>query len=239
MKLIVLSDIHANFPALDAALDAIAGEGYDELWHCGDAVGIGPHPRECVERLLSMPRARCVLGNHDAYLAFGKAPAGVSAAEAQHHTWTREQVPSDLAKQIAAWPREVVVDCEGQRLLFTHCRSTPGTIDFRSFRRPFTGDSLDADFENPAADCLFFGHWHGEVDASGSRTRYINPGSLGDSPLPLARFIVAQFASGKAVDLQRRAIPYDDSSLLRDYERLQVPDRQTLRTVFHGRRFAP
>jgi protein phosphatase len=49
MKLLILSDIHGNLPALEAVLDA---EGYwDGVVFCGDAVDYGPHPVECVKWL--------------------------------------------------------------------------------------------------------------------------------------------------------------------------------------------
>ena len=53
MKIAVLTDAHGNLPALEAALAAIRVMGCDVVYHTGDAVGIGPYPAECVERLLS------------------------------------------------------------------------------------------------------------------------------------------------------------------------------------------
>ena len=50
MRVAVLSDIHSNAPALEAALEAVGA--FDQLWVMGDIVGYGPHPNEVVERLL-------------------------------------------------------------------------------------------------------------------------------------------------------------------------------------------
>lgn len=61
MKLVVFSDVHANLPALEAALERIRYEGYDLLLHLGDAIGIGPQPAECLELLLQTPNIRFVL----------------------------------------------------------------------------------------------------------------------------------------------------------------------------------
>jgi predicted phosphodiesterase len=63
MKILVISDIHANLTALEAVL-ASAGE-VDATWCLGDLVGYGPDPNECVERVRKMPRLTCVRGNHD------------------------------------------------------------------------------------------------------------------------------------------------------------------------------
>jgi predicted phosphodiesterase len=64
MRILIISDIHANLTALEAVLaDA---EPFDQVWCLGDVVGYGPDPNECIERVRVLPHLRCVLGNHDA-----------------------------------------------------------------------------------------------------------------------------------------------------------------------------
>jgi predicted phosphodiesterase len=63
MRIAVLSDIHANLPALDAVLTALGP--VDAVWHLGDVVGYGPQPDEVVGRLEGLG-AVGVRGNHDA-----------------------------------------------------------------------------------------------------------------------------------------------------------------------------
>jgi predicted phosphodiesterase len=63
MRVLVISDIHANLAALEAVL-ADAGP-YDAAWCLGDLVGYGPNPNECVARVRSLPGLICLLGNHD------------------------------------------------------------------------------------------------------------------------------------------------------------------------------
>ncbi len=66
MRIAVISDVHANLPALEAVLEALRDVGpLDALWHLGDVVGYGPHPNEVIERLRAAG-AVGVLGNHDA-----------------------------------------------------------------------------------------------------------------------------------------------------------------------------
>lgn len=72
MRVAVLTDIHSNAPALDAALDAVGA--YEQLWVLGDSVGYGPHPNEVVERLREL-EAVAVQGNHDAAV-LGRIPTG-------------------------------------------------------------------------------------------------------------------------------------------------------------------
>ena len=71
MRILVLSDIHANYTALMAVLED-AGD-VDETWCLGDVVGYGPDPNACVEELRERPMLTCLLGNHDV-AAIGKIP---------------------------------------------------------------------------------------------------------------------------------------------------------------------
>ena len=66
MRVVVITDVHANLPALKAVLESIRVEGYDALVHTGDAIAIGPYPAECLDLLLGVPNIRFVMGNHDA-----------------------------------------------------------------------------------------------------------------------------------------------------------------------------
>jgi diadenosine tetraphosphatase ApaH/serine/threonine PP2A family protein phosphatase len=64
MRVAVVSDIHANLPALEAALRAIDDEAPDALWCLGDVVGYGPHPNECCA-VVHERADLCLAGNHD------------------------------------------------------------------------------------------------------------------------------------------------------------------------------
>src|SRR4051794_11119256 len=64
MRIAVLSDIHANYHALERVLASVAAESVDEVWCLGDTVGYGPRPNECCEAVRE--RAGVALaGNHD------------------------------------------------------------------------------------------------------------------------------------------------------------------------------
>jgi predicted phosphodiesterase len=64
MRVLVISDIHANIVALEAVVTD-AGD-VDATWCLGDLVGYGPNPNECVFRIQNLPHTVCLLGNHDA-----------------------------------------------------------------------------------------------------------------------------------------------------------------------------
>ncbi len=65
MRVALLSDVHANLPALEAVLrHAEAQQALDQVWSLGDLVGYGPHPNECLALLRRYPFVS-VAGNHD------------------------------------------------------------------------------------------------------------------------------------------------------------------------------
>jgi diadenosine tetraphosphatase ApaH/serine/threonine PP2A family protein phosphatase len=80
MRILVISDIHANSEALEAVL-ADAG-AVDETWCLGDIVGYGPDPNLCVELIRERPNLTCLLGNHDVAL-LGRMPLSAFNSEAR------------------------------------------------------------------------------------------------------------------------------------------------------------
>lgn len=90
MRVLVLSDIHANLAALEAVLADANTLGYDEVWCLGDVVGYGPDPNECIERLRALPnKLICVAGNHD-WAALGRLDIEDFNPEAQRAVqWTQ------------------------------------------------------------------------------------------------------------------------------------------------------
>ncbi len=89
MRILVISDIHANYVALESVL-ADAGK-VDEVWCLGDIVGYGPDPNACVERVRELPRLTCVLGNHD-MAVIGRVPRSAFNTEARHSLAWQERV---------------------------------------------------------------------------------------------------------------------------------------------------
>ncbi len=71
MRILVISDLHANYTALETVLED-AGT-VDETWCLGDMVGYGPDPNAVVELVRDIPNLTCLLGNHDVAL-IGRIP---------------------------------------------------------------------------------------------------------------------------------------------------------------------
>jgi diadenosine tetraphosphatase ApaH/serine/threonine PP2A family protein phosphatase len=80
MRFAVLSDVHANFDALEAVLADVAGRGIADIVCLGDVVGYGPEPARCIDLVRERSRV-CLMGNHD--LALITQPYGFNPAAAQ------------------------------------------------------------------------------------------------------------------------------------------------------------
>lgn len=65
MRLGIFSDVHANFEALSAVLEAYASEKIDRYYCLGDTVGYGGSPNECCNLIRDLCETT-ILGNHDA-----------------------------------------------------------------------------------------------------------------------------------------------------------------------------
>lgn len=237
MKIVVFTDTHANLPALLAFREAIEREGYDLAFHTGDAIDIGPFPAECLEVLFKMPRTEFVLGNHDAIIAFGMPdplPYFMEENEAQHCRWTAEQVEPSYREQLARWPFYIQQEFNGTRVTFVHYGLNAARNDFVHMlkRRPSAAD-LDEIFGHFDTDLLFYGHHHPFSDVQG-RARYVNPGALGCFYRPLARYCVVQFDK-TGYKVTYRAVPYDDTELLTEFERRDVPARDFILKEFFGK----
>lgn len=97
----ILSDIHGNIEALDAVLTDIARKEINEIYCPGDIVGYGQNPIECIDCLMSLKGAVCLLGNHDQAALFGVDDC-ISPAAEKSSTWTRKQLESG-ANVINEW----------------------------------------------------------------------------------------------------------------------------------------
>ncbi len=91
MRVLVMSDIHANYTALEAVLKD-AGQ-VDETWCLGDLVGYGPDPNAVVEEIQDIPNLTCLLGNHDV-AAIGKMPLETFNGDARRSLIYHEKVLS-------------------------------------------------------------------------------------------------------------------------------------------------
>lgn len=175
MKLLVISDIHANWPALRAIQ-----EDADAVACLGDTVSYGPCPRECVAWVRE--RATYVVrGNHDTALSHGVDPAAAShkralalATLARH----RLQLAGEDLTWLRALPTETRFRLDDYRLHAFHAAPTDHLFSYR-----ITPDLADEDLKREVADVkadfVLLGHTHLPMSRGAWTKVVLNPGSVG------------------------------------------------------------
>ncbi len=236
MRIAVITDVHANLPALVALLKTIDEQGCDLIYHLGDAIGIGPYPEETLSLLLRTPKMQFVRGNHDGYFVDGipqPPPSYMSAGEVEHQLWTHDRLNPSQSETVAKWPSMISSSINGIKIIFIHYGMTNET-GYVPIVRPITASGLDESFRPQDADLVFFGHDHAASDTQG-RARYINPGSAGcqrDARAPYSLIDV----NANGCDVKHEWVEYDDRPLFTEFEKRCVPDRQTICRIFFGGR---
>ncbi|HPH95068.1 MAG TPA: metallophosphoesterase family protein [Anaerolineaceae bacterium] len=239
IKIVVITDIHANLPALEAALHAIRKEGCDLLIQTGDVIGIGPYPAECLDLLNSLPGVEHIKGNHDSYFAdgiSGRHAEKMGEDEKRHHQWVHARLTPGHRAWMAAWPYLIEHDFEGVKTAFMHSGLGASREEIQNIPANAGPAELDPLFAPTPADVIFYGHRHPSSDVQG-KARYINPGSLGCHPHSLTRYVAVRFARG-AYEVEAHTLPYDDAPLAKAFEDRQVADRQFIYRAFFGGRFS-
>ena len=238
MKIAVLTDVHGNLPALQAALSAIGQEGCDAIFHTGDSIGIGPYPAECLDLILNTPRLVPVMGNHDAWFAHGlpdPQPSWMSDGEVRHQQWVHSCLDSSLRTVVGAWPYLIQEVFEDFRVSFLHYGLNESGRNFAKFHQEPEPADLDEMYGSLNSDLVFYGHNHTDSDLVG-KARYVNPGSLGCHTGAVARFAVLTCRASR-YELKVRRISYDDSALFRAFEQRRVPEREFIIRAFFGGRY--
>ncbi|MEI6653575.1 MAG: metallophosphoesterase [Verrucomicrobiota bacterium] len=109
-KLAILSDIHANFPALKAVLREVTKAKASRVVVGGDTVGYGASSNACVERVRALG-GQCVMGNHDFYTNhLRRDPAALPANRdwQKNPVWAGvEEAARTLSDENAAWLRDL------------------------------------------------------------------------------------------------------------------------------------
>lgn len=236
MRYLILSDLHANWEALDAVLHDAAGR-YDQVLCCGDVIGYGADPNAVVDWV----RAHCsvtVRGNHD------KASVGLDDLE-----WF-----NPVAKNAAFWTQRTLTpeNADWVRALPT------GPVDVEDFQL-LHGSPTDEDEYVIAANeagqafgylqrrIAFFGHTHVQggfiwnhsrvetIPRLGARSErqvleidpdcayLLNPGSVGQPRDGDPRAAYAVFDSAARMIAYFRT-PYDIAAAQRKIRDAGLPD---------------
>jgi predicted phosphodiesterase len=152
MRIALISDIHANLPALEACLAAAERLHARRFAFLGDFVGYGPDPEAVINRVkpLAEAGAIAVLGNHD--LAVLKPSRDMNSSAAEAIAWTRTQLSADAASFLAGLPFEV----RSGDMLFVHADAS----DPAAWHYVTDAETARASLTDCAATVTFCGHVH-------------------------------------------------------------------------------
>jgi diadenosine tetraphosphatase ApaH/serine/threonine PP2A family protein phosphatase len=237
----VISDVHANWHALEAVLAEVEREEPDELWCLGDLVGYGPRPNPCcaaVERRAAL----CLAGNHDLGV-LGAIDLGEFAGD---------------AAVAARWTRGVLA--EGSRAFLQSLGSSAALEGVELFhaspRDPVWEYVLSAEAARAALDLtkaplVLVGHSHvplaialeaevldgglapgGTESQLGPGRRLLNPGSVGQprDGDPRAAWVLLDFGAGLA---SFRRVEYELARAQAEIRERGLPDALAERLA-HG-----
>jgi diadenosine tetraphosphatase ApaH/serine/threonine PP2A family protein phosphatase len=197
--LAVVSDIHANFPALLAVLEETERRDIHDVVCLGDIVGYGPWPNECVD-LISKSCTVVVQGNHDSGVTGGTPEADFNARALLALRWTRRE----LSPANHAYLADLPLRASRNDMTFVHASPhDPG-----AWRYLCGSAYAAADFAALDTRVCFVGHTHvpqiiaegGSAEQPEKTGRYIiNVGSVGQprDGSPHAAFGVFDEESGE------------------------------------------
>jgi protein phosphatase len=173
MKILIVSDIHANLEALEAVL----AESHDELWALGDLVNYGPNPSEVVD-LIRLNASVMIQGNHDYAIGAGADPRCSSAFREMARAmqdYTEPLLSADRKAFLRDLPRTAARAVDGCR--FFLCHATPSDPLFQYC--PAESARWTSEIEGVEADIVLTGHTHRPFVMNLEDRQIVNPGSVG------------------------------------------------------------
>ena len=224
LRILLLSDIHANLEALNACLEA--APAHDRIVNLGDVVGYGADPNAVIDSVRSLS-GQIVRGNHD------KAVSGVMNLEHFNPMaglaalWTREHLTPEKLDWLRELPQGPIYVPELEQVQFVHgspMDEDEYLVNTRDSREPLMTAS---------ARITFFGHTHrqGGFSWNGEQPdiicpEYGSPDQIDSWSLPLregVRYLINPGSVGQPRDEDWRAAFAVLDSDLRRVEYFRVP----------------
>jgi len=227
VRVAVITDIHANLPALQATLAAIDGIGVDAVYCGGDLVGYGPHPNE-VCALIEDRGVPTISGNYDEAIGRDRDDCGCAYITPHDRELGQRSVEWTLAHSSAAskaflraLPFDLRFAMGMRRVRLVH--GSPRKVNEYLFE-----DKPASLYERLAAsadcDVLVFGHTHKPWIREYGGVLFVNCGSVGKPKDgdPRAAFAVLELDGDRVVAAIAR-VPYDAEAVAREVEAVGLP----------------
>ncbi|MFD1685888.1 metallophosphoesterase family protein [Halobellus litoreus] len=218
MKVLIISDVHANRPALNAVLANVPS--YDLIIHSGDILGYGPYPNDVVERFKEL-NVISITGNHDRAVLSSNFDFPEIPTEIVY--WTRDQLTDSNRKYLEQLPLEKSIEIDQTSVQLVH--GSPQDPDEYVYPDDISSDLVVDE------DILVYGHTHYPIIVSIDGCLVLNPGSVGqprDGDLR-GSYILYDTESG-AVELNR--FDYPRKVVTEKILQSQIPSDAT--TYFDG-----
>jgi putative phosphoesterase len=184
--LAVLSDLHGNLSALEAAEADLARRKVDQVVILGDLVGYLARPNRVAQRVALRMAQRgwlALAGNYDLAVVTGGDEGaerflkpGIGDIPRQVFDWTCNKINPQIREFLSLLPGSLSFELGGAACLAVH-GSPDGVRDYVFPDRPSA--DLSAWLEEHGASCLFMGHTHQPFVRSLPQGLVVNPGSLG------------------------------------------------------------
>jgi predicted phosphodiesterase len=226
MRYALLSDIHANLPALRAVLaDIDQRANIDATYHLGDLTGYAPWPNEVVA-LLRERGIHGIAGNYDSTVATDYKHCGCRAdspreEELSHlsYEWTRSHVTPETKRYLSGLPFRIDIrpyggHLSGSTITLVHGNQTLNTVYVTEDRPDSFLEKMARDLGARAGDVICFGHTHKPWLRLVDGTRFINAGSVGrpkDGDARACYAILSMEASEVGVEFVRVPYPIDEA----------------------------
>jgi putative phosphoesterase len=215
MRVLIISDLHANLEALSALRS-----DFDQLWVLGDLVNYGPNPAEVIE-FVCEKGAMVVRGNHDHSVGFDEDPrcsARFRAMAEETMRYTRSVLNEEYRKYLRNLPLKATMAVEGIHFLMCHAVPSDPLFEYRRAESPL----WLADEVGSGINIELVGHTHVPFRRFLETRLVVNPGSVGQPKHGRAEACYAIWQDGM---ISLESVAYDVEQTVEKLRRLSFSAR--------------
>ena len=225
-KILVLGDVHANYPALQAIRNYVREYRFDRIINTGDFTVYSTFPNETIQWFRKRKKTVCILGNTDrrilGILKGKKLKRPKKEEKRVMYYWTSGTLLPENVQYLNSLPRQTDLTIGNIRIGVFH-----GTCDDED--ETLFPSASESRFRELAKGSPFqvhiMGHSHTPYYKIIDGVHFINPGSVGrmfDGD-PRAAFAILKVSSGK-ISVEHFRIPYPLEAVVTGLKQNRLPD---------------